>query len=466
VLCEVGVTEEAADSRADTVRMLRPLLACLVGAAAFDGPALQQRLDDISRATASKYDCQISIAMHTAKRALTAASDGDAGKPFVWGSVTKLLTGTAILRAVERGQLALDQPVAPLVDPLLATWGLRGLGALFGKAAEAITIEQLGRMRSGVPDFDTAKPYPRPPTDAFRAAVYATPTREYHPADLLNLSWVANGSLDFAPGSKMRYSSTNFVLLGLALAAVHKAAAWDDYDQAEPLDALPPAARAAYAAVRFGVHGAPAALTPVRGFDRTDYNGHNASARPGTEVSRVAGVYAGWTASDLTAPVADTARLAYQIFGAAGPRLLSPPSVATMIPRGESMYGFATFNLSWGWGPSAGSPYYEAYGHLGATYGYQSIVAYFPGADVAVSAASNIEVDSQAQPSEALCLAYNAILAALTNTTEPACTFTAGSYYGGLCDCGNTYYCHPWLKICTRSPEKGSFSKEDCEKAC
>ena len=65
-------------------------------------------------------------------------------------------------------------------------------------------------------------------------------------------------------------------------------------------------------------------------YDRTSYTGHNASALPGHDVIDVAGVYGGWTASDVTAPVADVARLAYDIFGQSGPRILQPASGATM----------------------------------------------------------------------------------------------------------------------------------------
>lgn len=152
--------------------------------------------------------------------------------------------------------------------------------------------------------------------------------------------------------------------------------------------------------MRFAVHGPPSRWTAVHGFDRTSYNAQNASARPGHDVWSVTGVYGGWTASDITARTSDVARLAYDIFGAHGPRVLTAASVATMVPKNTAHhfpYGFATFNLSDGYGVSAGKAknYNTAYGHLGATYGYQSIVAYFPAADVSLAIASNIETDDQ-----------------------------------------------------------------------
>ena len=135
------------------------------------------------------------------------------------------------------------------------------------------------------------------------------------------------------------------------------------------------------------------------------------------------------------------------------------------VPTGR-FYGFATFNLSYGWGQSSAGPYNTAYGHLGATYGYQSIVAYFPAADVSVSIASNIELDDQIQPADTLCIAYNAVLAHLTNATEPQCTFTKSDYYGGTCDCGNDYVCHRLFKKCVKAPRRGSLSHEDCTRTC
>ena len=63
----------------------------------------------------------------------------------------------------------------------------------------------------------------------------------------------------------------------------------------------------------FASHGAPDKWTSVHGYDRTSYNGADPTKLPGTDVWKVAGVYGGWTASDLTANVADVARLGYDI---------------------------------------------------------------------------------------------------------------------------------------------------------
>ena len=448
-----------------------PTAACLVLLAALasgaPAPTLQARLNEIAEAHAKKYGCAVGIGVQTGDSSLSATSTGTpSGAHFVWGSVTKMLTGAALMRAVEKGQVTLKSRAAPLIDPVLASLGLGTMRQLFGRLAALITVEQLATMRSGVPDYDTAKPWPRPPKDPFRADCYAHPKLEYPPAALLNLSWVARGRLDFFPGLMQRYSSTNFVLLGLLLGALDGAPTWDAYDQASALDALPASRRALYDGVVYATHGAPADHGALPGYDRTSYNGANSSAMPGVDVERVDGVFAGFTASDWTASVADTARLGYDIFGQASPRALSPSSVSTMIPTG-SFYGLATFNLSmWDWGTSSAGPYGRAYGHLGATYGYDSIVIYFPAADVSLAVGTTIETDEQSAPSDAVCLAYHAVLAALTNSTEPRCVYRKSGYWGGVCDCGNNWVCDSKSRKCVSDPKKGSLSKSDCEKAC
>merc|ERR1712070_1048903 len=97
--------------------------------------------------------------------------------------------------------------------------------------------------------------------------------------------------------------------------------------------------------------------------------------------------------------VKDAARLCYEIYGptdAVAPREL----VREMVP--SSYYGLATFNLTSRTGQPA--PLGTAYGHLGATYGFQSSMSYHPHLDFAMAVATNIERDQQDQPADVMCL--------------------------------------------------------------
>ena len=122
----------------------------------------------------------------------------------------------------------------------------------------------------------------------------------------------------------------------------------------------------------------------VTGYDRTSYNHQNASHFPGIDVSNVHGVFAGWTASDLVAPVADVADLAFAIYGPRSPLSVITPENITMMTNWSSFYGFATFLLYDFTGQPADVPegepnYGVCWGHLGATYGWNSVVQFTPG---------------------------------------------------------------------------------------
>lgn len=186
--------------------------------------------------------------------------------------------------------------------------------------------------------------------------------------------------------------------------------------------------------MRFAKGVAPSAVTRVHGYDRTAYN-VKAGHQNDHDNWDVAGVFAGWTASDIVAPVDAVADLAWEIYGP--PHSVAPAAyVKEMVPKQSilnyQIYGMATFNLAMVTGQKG--DYGIAYGHLGATYGYQSIAAYFPKLGVSMSVASNIETDNQAQPMDTMCFAYNAVAGALLNRTI-SCTFQSSGYYGGGCKC-------------------------------
>ena len=44
---------------------------------------------------------------------------------------------------------------------------------------------------------------------------------------------------------------------------------------------------------------------------------------------------------------------------------------------------------------------------MGATYGYQSLIAYFPKLEAAIAVGTSLETDTQQHPADTLCFAYN-----------------------------------------------------------
>eukprot|EP00035_Acanthoeca_spectabilis_P034264 m.28043 g.28043 ORF g.28043 m.28043 type:complete len:482 (-) comp6497_c0_seq1:1595-3040(-) len=455
---------------------------------------IRSNLQEIANVEAKKYDCVVNIAVRGDDGLTVAVSadgesqrglvDGTPATPlsnFAWGSVTKMVTGVTIIRLANEGHFDLDDTVAPILDRYFSAQGMNiTLTGLYGELAAKITIRQLATMMAGVNDFDTAKPNETDiskSTDPFRATVYKNPTKDWSPYDLMTLPWVANGTLEFPPGSDKDYSSTNFILLGLVIAAT-KNVAWDDLDQAS---FRPPAAIAAglLKNTQFAAKGAPSQYSKLNAFDRTSYNGHNSSQLPGTSVSEVHGVFGGWTASDIVGPVQDIADLGYAIYG---PRsetsLITPENISMMVDPRQSFYGFATFLLSEFTGrPTDPTPPSvdegTCWGHLGATYGWNSVVLFTPGNNLSISVATNIETNEQATPSDAYCVAYNRvrqILARAKGTQKGPiqdCVYDASGYFGS-CVCPDTKY------VCERS-RYGSMcrlsahanqSYTDCSKSC
>jgi D-alanyl-D-alanine carboxypeptidase len=111
---------------------------------------------------------------------------------FRLGSVTKQFTATAIMILVDQGKLRLDDNVSRLL-PGFPTHG------------KTITVEQLLRHTSGLPDY-LDKLWPA------RMRQFLTP------AQLIDV--FKNDSLRFEPGTKVEYSNANYVLLGAILERV------------------------------------------------------------------------------------------------------------------------------------------------------------------------------------------------------------------------------------------------------
>lgn len=414
--------------------------------------SLQNTFLKIAQNVSTEWNCSVVIALHRKEDSVSAAAgtvDFSTGKqaattdPYVWGSVTKVITGSSILRLISEGAFGLDDEVAPLVDPIIKKMaqanphqGFSSVNDLWGaQNMSKTTIRQLLSMTSGVPDFDTAVPCERKqdpkciPKDPLRQLLYSEPTKAFAPAELMKVPWVEH-AFKACPSShwpgvqSFCYSSTNFMLLGLILAAQANLSTWTEFDQAEflPHDLK--------AQLRFAKFGAPKNYTHVHGYDRTSYNTAN-----GTHADHdnweVDGVFSGWSASDLVATAPAVARLVWEIYGP--PSSVAPPDfVKQMFPTGMNFYGLATMNMGHWTGQSG--KYGEAFGHLGATYGYQSTVAYFPTLQVALTIATNIETDFQAQPAEALCFAYNAAASEMLGK-EIKCTYESSGYYGSGCKC-------------------------------
>jgi CubicO group peptidase (beta-lactamase class C family) len=137
-------------------------------------------------------------------------ADRSAGVPitsatrFGTASTTKLITGLAAARLVDRGRLSYDARVVDLLD---AASRPRNLDA-------AVTLGHLLSHTSGIGDY--ADDLDGPPYETIWEST--PPGTIRRPADLLPL--LRNVPPRAAPGDEVRYNNGAFVLAGLALEAV------------------------------------------------------------------------------------------------------------------------------------------------------------------------------------------------------------------------------------------------------
>lgn len=110
-------------------------------------------------------------------------------------SITKTFVAATILQLVAEGKVDLDAPIETYLPGRIHGQGID---------ANAITVRQLLRHQSGLPEyFDAATPVPAEPATGDQ---------------LLDMA-LAHPAL-FAPGTALKYTNTNYVVAGLLIEAV------------------------------------------------------------------------------------------------------------------------------------------------------------------------------------------------------------------------------------------------------
>lgn len=113
---------------------------------------------------------------------------------FQIASTTKTFTAAAVGRLVAEGKLSFDDPISRYLPDAPAAW-------------QGIAVAHLLSHESGIPEYSAT-------TNSFRALMRAQRT----PQEIVAL--VDRLPLSFPPGSKYRYTNSEFVLLGLIIERV------------------------------------------------------------------------------------------------------------------------------------------------------------------------------------------------------------------------------------------------------
>ncbi|WP_024874961.1 serine hydrolase domain-containing protein [Saccharomonospora piscinae] len=279
--------------------------------------------------------------------------DGNGGvvtatTPFLWGSVSKPVTATAVMTLVEDGAMALDEPVRTylpsftLADP---------------DAAARITVRHLLTHTSGIPEHTSA-------TDRVEddGAPYAEAV-----AELAHIQPMS------APGAKHQYSSANYLLLGAAVEEV-SGSSFAGYLHDAVLDPL-------------GMTGA--ITTAEQAHSRLPGGhgyvfGHPVGVSPGYAPAGPSYGYLGGTVEDLAhfamAQLAD---------GHDSARTLDPESAELMHTGAVRVGGTQRYGLGWRDDTRNDDLGTSTVWHGGAVPGYQATIALLPEADRAVVVLQN-----------------------------------------------------------------------------
>lgn len=269
-------------------------------------------------------------------------------------------------------------------------------------------------MDSGIKDYDT---------DSFRDFQYRHSGVDMTPFDVID--WV-QGPLTFEPGvppsGSFNYCSVNFVVLGLVLAYHAGAADWAAFDQSS---VVPPRLQRRMRNFTFAKSGPCSSYTRVHGFDAT-------AAGQTRDISNVS-CLGGWTAGNALLSAGAAAEWVRALYGPGG-EVVPEALVREMLPAAGEFYGLATMGFTGFAGTSVGD-YGVAFGHLGDTYGYQSIISYFPKLDMGLAIMTNHEDHLQRGPSALLCTAYNRALDVMLHQPLRNCSYVKERYYFGRCEC-------------------------------
>lgn len=263
------------------------------------------------------------------------------------GSVTKTFTGTAVLQLVDQGRIRLSDPISLYVDGV--------------PSGDAITLDLLGRMRSGLADYTES--------DVFMQRLYAESPAgpdafATTPRELVD--WALSQPLKFPPGSQYEYSNTNTALLGMVIEKVGGLSLADYLQQ--------------------NIFG-PLRLTrtsfPGNGVMPDPY-AHGYNETPGGAIVDATLWNPSWAyaAGEIVSSEADLRTWAAALGTGA---LLSPSTQAQRLSGGTTVvagvdYAFAVFNAG-GW-----------IGHNGDIPGYTTVMVYLPQRDATLVVSVNSDV--------------------------------------------------------------------------
>jgi D-alanyl-D-alanine carboxypeptidase len=149
------------------------------------------------------------------------------GDQFIISSMTKMITAATAMKLVEKGELALDDPISLYLPAELVSQLLVLDGVSYG---EAITVRQLLNHTSGLGDFSNGEDADGNGLPDFKDLVLSEADTVWD--ETMVLDWaIANAPPVAQPGETYNYSDTNYQLLGMIIEPASGLALHDAYRQ-------------------------------------------------------------------------------------------------------------------------------------------------------------------------------------------------------------------------------------------
>lgn len=247
------------------------------------------------------------------------------------GSISKTFTAVLVLKAVDKGKLELDQTIDKFFPTI--------------PNVKEITINQLLHHRSGIHNFTADKDYLTWNTE---------PKTEKQMVDI-----IAQGGSDFKPGSKFKYSNSNYVLLTYILEEVfHKS-------YAQLLQQY---------------------ITQPLGLENTYLGNKINTDKNESQSYKFMGAWELQSETDISIPLGaggivstpiDLIKFSNALFNG---KLLKPENL-TLMKKMVDGYGMGLIKI----------PFYSkvGYGHTGGIDGFSSVFAHFPDKNISYALTSN-----------------------------------------------------------------------------
>jgi D-alanyl-D-alanine carboxypeptidase len=262
---------------------------------------------------------------------------------FEIGSNTKSFTVVLALQLQEEGVWSLDDPLQTYLPEQAAKF----------EYGDTVTLRQLAQNRSGIPDY--ANPI-------IGAAIENDNLEQtYTPEELVDFV-AENMETSFAPGEDSEYSTTNFILLGMAVEAITGQSLAELYQERifNPLEM----------ADSFLLESVPEEGQIIQGYYTLDDGTvKNVTAWNGSQ---------GWAGGGIVSTAEDVAKYAAGL--ASGTLFQDPASLGQMLSFDDGFIYPGGYGL--GVGQKSTDPL--SWGHEGQTPGFQTFWSVYPEQDVHV----------------------------------------------------------------------------------